>query len=366
MANYGVKTLYNLFGMNPPAQAPAPTPTGVSTFDRLMGFQRFAQPQEPAPTGVSTFDRLFVPGRFAQPQGSTSNQAQPQGSTSNQAQQAQPMPMQFESSRPTTPEVGIPYLPPMAQMPQSQGTTSLDIPPALASLLGMSGATQAPQTAGMQPPGFGGIGSSVNTNQTAIPSYAMGGQIGMGGMPQGQMPMSQPSAGPGLAAPGAAQRPISSEQLDGEAQKFVQAHPDKVQQIQQVIQQAMQSGEMTPQELTMMVQMATVALQNPDMYPQLRKMAIQQGLATEQDLSEQYDQGLLFVLVVVGKTMQGGGQPQGPIPSMKGGGPVPKVPENQPVVIKAHEGEYVIPKHVVQAKGTEFFDKLLENYKQGG
>jgi hypothetical protein len=264
---------------------------------------------------------------------------------------------------------------------QSYNTTSLDIPPALAALLGMQsqasaqppamgigGAQAAPQmTPQMAPQAMPGLSMpGAAPAATAIPSYAMGGQIGMGGMPQGQMPMSQPSAGPGLAAPGAAQRPISSEQLDGEAQKFVQAHPDKVQQIQQVIQQAMQSGEMTPQELTMMVQMATVALQNPDMYPQLRKMAIQQGLATEQDLSEQYDQGLLFVLVVVGKTMQGSGQPQGPIPSMKGGGPVPKVPENQPVVIKAHEGEYVIPKHVVQAKGTEFFDKLLENYKQGG
>ena len=338
----------NLYATNPAFKSTIDTLNGTKTFDPVRD------------SSNPFFDMIRT-------NTATQGQAQPQQA---QPQQAQPMSMQFESSRPTTPEVGIPYMPPMAQMPQNQGTTSLDVPPALASLLGMSGATQAPQTAGMQPPGFSGIGSSVNTNQTAIPSYAVGGQIGMGGMPTnpqpGQMPMGQPSAGPGLAAPGAAQRPMSAEQIDGEAQKFVQAHPDKVQQIQQVIQQAMQSGEMTQQELTMMVQMATVALQNPDMYPQLRKMAIQQGLATEQDLSEQYDQGLLFVLVVVGKTIQGGGQPQGPVPSMKDGGPVPKVPENQPVVIKAHEGEYVIPKHVVQAKGTEFFDKLLENYKQGG
>lgn len=267
---------------------------------------------------------------------------------------------------------------------QSYNTTSLDIPPALAALLGMQtqapvqsptmgigGAQAAPQMAPQVMPGLSMPGAApAAPAATAIPSYAVGGQIGMGGMPTnpqpGQMPMGQPSAGPGLAAPGATQRPMSAEQIDGEAQKFVQAHPDKVQQIQQAIQQAMQSGELSQQQLTMMVQMATVALQNPDMYPQLRKMAIQQGLATEQDLSEQYDQGLLFVLVVVGKTMQASGQPQGPVPSMKDGGPVPKVPENQPVVIKAHEGEYVIPKHVVQAKGTEFFDKLLENYKQGG
>jgi hypothetical protein len=345
-----------------------PQPAEQVVPDKFLGRIPMRQGTNPAPepTGVRTLDLMF--GIAPKTTTATQGQAQPQQA---QPQQAQPMPMQFESSRPTTPEVGIPYMPPMAQMPQNQGTTSLDVPPALASLLGMSTPpTQAQPMVGMQPPGFSGIGSSVNTNQTAIPSYAVGGQIGMGGMPTnpqpGQMPMGQPSAGPGLAAPGVAQRPISAEQIDGEAQKFVQAHPDKVQEIQQAIQQAMQSGELSQQQLTMMVQMATVALQNPDMYPQLRKMAIQQGLATEQDLSEQYDQGLLFVLVVVGKTIQGGGQPQGPIPSMKGGGPVPKVPENQPVVIKAHEGEYVIPKHVVQAKGTEFFDKLLENYKQGG
>jgi hypothetical protein len=29
------------------------------------------------------------------------------------------------------------------------------------------------------------------------------------------------------------------------------------------------------------------------------------------------------------------------------------------VPINAHEGEYVIPAHVVRAKGTEFFDKLI-------
>jgi hypothetical protein len=36
------------------------------------------------------------------------------------------------------------------------------------------------------------------------------------------------------------------------------------------------------------------------------------------------------------------------------------------IPINAHEGEYVIPADVVRAKGTEFFDKLLQQYKQEG
>jgi hypothetical protein len=32
------------------------------------------------------------------------------------------------------------------------------------------------------------------------------------------------------------------------------------------------------------------------------------------------------------------------------------------VLIQAHEGEYVIPAHVVKMKGKEFFDSMLEKY----
>jgi hypothetical protein len=34
------------------------------------------------------------------------------------------------------------------------------------------------------------------------------------------------------------------------------------------------------------------------------------------------------------------------------------------VLINAHEGEYVIPKRVVEMKGKEFFDSLVEKYKE--
>lgn len=221
-------------------------------------------------------------------------------------------------------------------IPKRPNTNSLDIPPQLAQLLGM-------------------------------PSYAEGGMIGPMGMPQ------RPNgAQPGLAQPG--DQKLTPQQVEVQAQQFVQRNPQQVQEIQGAIQEAMATGELTQQELNMVVQMATVALQNPDMYPQLRQLAIQQGLAEEGDISPEFDSGLLFALVVAGKATAnaGGGampmsQGQAPVASMKTGGQLPMSSPNPDgsIPINAHEGEYVIPAHVVRAKGTEFFDKLVMQYQKG-
>jgi hypothetical protein len=56
--------------------------------------------------------------------------------------------------------------------------------------------------------------------------------------------------------------------------------------------------------------------------------------------------------------------PQG-IPSMATGGTVPQSKkEDGAVLINAHEGEYVIPSNVVKMKGKEFFDNLVEKYRE--
>lgn len=221
-------------------------------------------------------------------------------------------------------------------IPKRPNTNSLDIPPQLAQMLGM-------------------------------PSYAEGGMIGPMGMPQ------RPNgAQPGLAQPG--DQKLTPQQVEVQAQQFVQRNPQQVQEIQGAIQEAMATGELTQQELNMVVQMATVALQNPDMYPQLRQLAIQQGLAEEGDISPEFDSGLLFALVVAGKATAnaaGGAMPmsqgQAPVASMKTGGQLPMSSPNPDgsIPINAHEGEYVIPAHVVRAKGTEFFDKLVMQYQKG-
>lgn len=255
---------------------------------------------------------------------------------------------------------------PAAGQPQSATTTSMDLPPAIASLIDMGGIeAPAPSTASMQP---------TAPSSPAMPAFEMGGQVGPGGQP---MPMA--SQGPGLAQPGAAQQPMNPQQIQMEAQRFVQQHPQQVQQIQLAVQQGLQSGELTIQELNTLVQLATVALQNPAMYPQLRAMAIREGLATEQDISQQMDTGLLMTLIIVGQAIQSQGQAQpvppqqlgaspaqaGGLPPMAQGGPLPEKAARKDggIPIMAHEGEFVIPADVVRRKGTDFFEKMIQSDK---
>jgi len=63
--------------------------------------------------------------------------------------------------------------------------------------------------------------------------------------------------------------------------------------------------------------------------------------------------------------MMAGGTPQmaqqRPIQSLEKGGRI-MGSDSEPVLIEAHTGEYVIPKHIVDMKGREFFDRMLEQY----
>jgi hypothetical protein len=296
-----------------------------------------------------------------------------------------------------------------------------DLPPALASLLNVSNVPTMP-TSPM------GIGTASLAQPAAMPSYQMGGMIGPGGMPaMGNMPLPMSSgiptdqlspsisgapSTPGLAAPGSGQQSLPPGQIIPEAKRFVQQNPQQVERIIAELQKIIQSGEITLEELNTVSQMARAAAQNPALYPQLRRIAIEREMADPDVMSEQFDSGLVFVLVLIGEVlnsnqmalmqmpemqggqmpmqggqmpMQGGQMPQmqmpqamspdqmpqgmpqmpmqgGQMPSFKQGGPLPDGGKDRPVVIRAHEGEYVIPAHVVRAKGTDFFDKMLESY----
>lgn len=243
-----------------------------------------------------------------------------------------------------TPPVDRPILPAERPMPQYQE------PPM----------PQRPGAPGLTPPRFGFM-------ERRFPSYQEGGMIGPGGMPvrpAGVAPQQAPT--------------MASDQLESEIQRMMQQNPQAVQQIQQEIMSAMQTGELTPQELNMMVQLATLAAQNPQMYPQIRQFAIQQGIASEEDLGQEYDQGLVFTILLAARASQqqaqGGASPamgqapqvpqaamQPPVASMMSGGALPQKSQNADgsVPIIAHEGEYVIPKEIVLQKGTDFFDKLI-------
>lgn len=259
-----------------------------------------------------------------------------------------------------------------------------DIPPALASILNVgSGGVPAMS---MQP--AAGLSGGMGGQPTFAPSYQAGGMIGPGGMPDMAGASMDAGMGVGVNQQTVAQGgTMSPQMLEMQVNQFATQNPQQVEAIRVAIQQVMQTGELTQQELNMIVQLATVAAQNPEMYPYVRKFAIQNGIATEQDLPPQYDQGLVFVLLLAARAMQAdlggqnmmqGGSPamaggpeisasqvaSGPMPSMAKGGEVPQSKKSDgSVLINAHEGEYVIPANVVKMKGKEFFDSLVEKYK---
>ena len=249
-------------------------------------------------------------------------------------------------------------------MPIRPTTGSLDLPPALARMLSMP--TQ---------------------------SFAEGGMVGPGGMPQRPMGSASPMAmnlaqqggAPvvGIAPPGQQGRPLNFAAIDQQAQQFMQQNPQQVEQIRATVQQAMADGEVDAQSLNMFVQIATTALQSPEMWPQLRQVLIRQGMLDAEEVGEEYDQGFLIVLYIIGKTMGGGGQMTTPAPqqgapmppgqgvpmsagqapqmSMAKGGALPSKSKNPDgsIPINAHEGEYVIPADVTRRLGTDHFDKLI-------
>jgi len=264
-------------------------------------------------------------------------------------------------------------------------TTSLDLPASLQGLLGSS----SPQVAidepllAQQSQQFTQTGTvASNPNAPALdfrlqPTYAEGGMVGQNGMPMRPAGMQSGQ-----------QQAMSPQMMEMQIQEFMRKNPQQVQQITQAIMAGFQSGEITPEELNMAGQLAMTALQNPEMYQYVRQFAIQQGLATEQDLSPEYDQGLVFVLLLAVRAAQqqtgsmGGmgtqtGMPEQPVMSMANGGYIsmgdnarnggkvvgPGTGTSDSIPIRVSAGEYVIPAKIVQAKGKDFFDSLLKKYQ---
>lgn len=293
------------------------------------------------------------------------------------------------------PEAGM-RSPGFGAAPVAPATTAL--PASLANLItqqgqglmGVPGGADAGgiNMAALQTPQTGTVASNPNypvLDFRMQPTFADGGQVGPGGMPMmGGAPMG-----------GAPAAPMAVGDMEAEIGRVLQQNPQVVQQIQQVIMQALQSGEMTMEQLNTAVQLAMAAAQNPQLYPRLRALAIQRGLASEQDLPQEYDQGIVFAILLAGtaaQQMMGGQQMQQPAPQMLANGGIVQsfndtfrpgfsmggdIPEEMSptgdrtgraddIPIRVSGGEYVIPKHVVEAKGTEFFDRLLEQYKKDG
>lgn len=237
-----------------------------------------------------------------------------------------------------------------------------------------------------------------NFSSGSIASFAAGGMMteqGTAIRPGEMMGNTTPAAGTGRTLPSARfkvdaqaptmppmQRPtepqlgatpdaeLTPQMIDQEATRFVQQNPQEAQKVQALIALAMQTGDLTPQELNTAIQLAKTALANPSSYPQVRQYAIQNGLGTEQDIPQQMDKGLLYILIVVGKAAQAVGpqgnamQGQGPAPTMENG----VLPEyknggmtgDTPHLAKVHPREYVIPEDTLIYHGKKHFDKLVE------
>lgn len=204
------------------------------------------------------------------------------------------------------------------------------------------------------------------------PRYADGGMMES---PQTLAQMGFANGGQlGLGAPGAEDPQMVTMRVNEMARD-----PRVQQAAQRIVGAAMQSGELTPEELIQLGRIAEASLHNPQLYPQLRQFAAQNGMTT---LPPSFDQRVIMTLMVASKVA--GQTPPGQVPptdvaqmhnpngapnggflqgpgtgrsdsigtvNMSNGGPV-----------KVANGEYVIPKHVVDAKGKEFFDKMLRQY----
>lgn len=146
-------------------------------------------------------------------------------------------------------------------------------------------------------------------------------------------------------------------------------------------QQLMASGELTPDEVTTMGRVAEAALFSPELYPQLRQFVAAQGM---NPLPATFDPTVIMRIMAIARGLQQetpAGQVPGmdqaqmrsPVPGEENGGylqgpgsgrsdSIGTINDSTGSPVKVSNGEYVIPEHVVRAKGREFFDNLLRRY----
>ena len=273
-----------------------------------------------------------------------------------------------------------------------------EISPALASLLNMSTIMTPLQPAPSGPPEnnspFSGDAAAL------MPSFALGGMVGPGGTPiRPNIPGMPGVADASAATP---MNGMGPQQMELEARRFVQQNPQQVAQIREAVQEALADGDITMDQVQILTNMAKVALQNPEMYPQLRQSVAAQGIIEADELPDQFDQGTMFVFLLIGQILQsapagpgpavaGGGvqqtapaaapggdqsmmagvqppmsQMQPPMASMARGGSLPPRSPNPDgsIPINAHEGEYVIPSRGSRARRPAFFDKRVQSYTE--
>lgn len=246
--------------------------------------------------------------------------------------------------------------------------------------------------AGDSPGSFGAANGGLATGTgfespvgLSIPGYADGGPM----MPNGPLLAMGFAGGGQIAGMGNPGGDVSPDMINMRVNQMLR-NPQFTQMVQQQMQPLMQSGELTPQEVQVMGQIAEASLQNPKLYPQLRQFVAQQGMTP---LPPSFDPTVITKILAISRALAqaGGGMsqpgqatPPGQIPptdqaqmqnptGMANGGllqgpgtgrsdSIGTVNESTGQPVKVATGEYVIPEHVVRAKGRDFFDALLRRY----
>lgn len=221
----------------------------------------------------------------------------------------------------------------------------------------------------------------------SIPGYADGGPM----MPSGPLLAMGFAGGGQVTGMGNPGGDVSPDMINMRVNQMLR-NPQFTQMVQQQMQPLMQSGELTPQEVQVMGQIAEASLQNPKLYPQLRQFVAQQGMTP---LPPSFDPTVITKILAISRALaqagggmaqpgQGQATPPGQIPptdqaqmqnptGMANGGllqgpgtgrsdSIGTVNESTGQPVKVATGEYVIPEHVVRAKGRDFFDALLRRY----
>jgi hypothetical protein len=228
--------------------------------------------------------------------------------------------------------------------------------------------------------GTGYNGSSINSlpsqpGESTSSMAADGGMAVPGGFNragQAGAMADTPPGPPGLQMPGqpaAASADPMHPALAGLHVQNTLANPQIMQAIKAHIDQAIQAGQINPQQLQMMGQLAQSAIQHPELWPKLRQFAIQAGFPDAQQLPQQFNQGLAMAMMAAAQASQHGDRPgafkDGGMLRGAGTGTSDSIPAHnqstgQPV--KLSNGEYIIPADVVATKGKEFFDNIVRKY----
>jgi hypothetical protein len=252
----------------------------------------------------------------------------------------------------------------------AEGINGMDAASDAASAAGASTGDSSGDSGGVSGVGSDGIGFAnggmIGERPGITKRYADGGPL-----------LAMGFAGGGRIAMGA----VPSNASVNDRVNAILCNPQMRQSIVARAQQLMDSGELTPEEVTTMGRVAEAAMYNPSLYPQLRQFVAAQGMTP---LPAAYDPSVVTKIIATARALAQS-TPAGQVPPTSAAAVTPAAPgmnrggmirgpgtgrsdsigtvnETTGEPVRVANGEYIIPEHVVRAKGQEFFDNLLRRY----